>query len=168
MTWGSGPSAGAVVIFSYSAFIAAYPQFGNVGMGQAQEFFNRACALLDNSCTSRLPYAPTATPPVFFRALILNAAVAHFAYLETPDAAGNVRPVGRISQAGEGSVNLSLEYAVPATDSAAFWNQTQFGAYLWIAVLPYRSARYAPGPSQNPYRGIGLGRGGFFVGRGRG
>ncbi len=161
MSMGCVPSMGAVVVFNYAAFLTAYPQFGNVGMGQAQEFFNRACTILDNTPTSRLPYAPNATPPSYFRVLILNAAVAHFAYLETPDASGNIRPVGRISQAAEGSVNLSLEYAIPQTDSAAFWNQTLFGAYLWTATLPFRSARYIPGLAQNPY----YGRGGFYVGR---
>lgn len=172
MSWGL--SSSTPVVFEYAGWVTAYPQFGNVSPGQAQEFFNRICdpggsALINNTPTSPIPYCPTATPPVRTRLFILNAAVAHLAYLETPDASGNVRPVGRISQAAEGSVSLGLEYAAPQTDSQAFWNQSTYGAYVWIALLPFRSAKYIPGPPQNPYGGILGRRGGFYVGgRGRG
>lgn len=150
------------VVFDFASFISYYPMFGSVSTIQAQDFFDRACALIDNMAASRIPYSPNGTPPVYTRALILNAAVAHFCYLFTPDATGNVRPVGRISQASEGTVSASFEYSAPHSDIAAFWNQTAFGSYVWIALLPYRSARYIPGPGAS--RRNGLGRGGFYAG----
>jgi uncharacterized protein DUF4054 len=152
------PGDGSVVVFNYPAWLVAYPAFGNVPIGQAQEFFNRACTLCDNTATSPIPNSA----PTFLRTLMLNAATAHFAYLFTPDAAGNVRPVGRMSAAAEGSVSLSLDYVTPQTATAAFWNQTQYGAYFWAASLPYRSFRYIPG-----IRTV-AGVGGFFPGRRRG
>lgn len=138
MTFGPVPPLG-VVVFDYPAWLQAYPEFGNVLMGQAQQFFNRATLLCDNT-----PASPITN--LFTRRLLLNAATAHFAYLFTPDAAGNIRPVGRLSAATEGSVNLSLEYVTPSSATEAFWNQTQYGAYFWAASPPYRSFRYAPGP----------------------
>lgn len=152
-----GQMAAVPVVFNYANWLRNYPQFGSVNPGQAQEFFNRATTLINNSPLSRIPYAPNASPPVETRLYILNAAVAHFACLETPDATGNVRPVGRISQAAEGSVNLSLEYMMPSSDNQAWWNQTTYGAYVWAATLNYRSARYVPGPQ---------GRGGIAFGFG--
>jgi hypothetical protein len=138
----------------------AYPQFGSVGLQQAQEFFNRACTLISNLPNSPVPYLPMAQPPVYTRKLILNAATAHFAYIFTPDASGNVRPVGRINQATEGSVSAGLDYAAAATDTQAFWNQSPFGAYVWVALLPYRSALYMPGRTPQPGQGLG-----YYAGR---
>lgn len=154
MSFGPVPPA-SVVVFDYASWLAAYPQFGSVGLQQAQEFFNRACLLISNLPNSPVPYQPMAAPPVYTRRLILNGATAHFAYLFTPDASGNVRPVGRISQATEGTVSLGLDYAAAATDSQAFWNQTAFGAFVWIALLPYRGARYQPGSTPQPGQGLG-------------
>ena len=147
-----GPSSG-IVVFDYSQWLIAYPEFGNVPMGKAQEFFNRATLMCDNTTTSPIQ-------DLFTRTLLLNAATAHFAYLFTPQPDGNIRPFGRISQAGEGSVNASLEYVTPASATEAFWNQTAYGAYFWAASLPFRSARYYPG--------IRPGSFGFFPGRSRG
>lgn len=155
----SGLPQGNVVVFNYPAWLVAYPAFGNVSAGQAQEFFNRACTLCDNTPTSPIPNCA----PTFLRTLMLNAATAHFAYLFTPDASGNIRPVGRIGAASEGSVNLSLEYVTPQTATEAFWNQTQYGAYFWAASLPYRSFRYLPGVQAGSGLGyFGGGRRGFF------
>jgi len=150
----------SVVVFDYASWLAAYPQFGSVGLQQAQEFFNLACLLISNLPNSPVPYLPAALPPVFTRKIILNAATAHFAYLFTPDTTGNGRPVGRISQASEGSVSLGLDYAAAQTDTQAFWNQSPFGAFVWVSLLPYRSAFYAPGPAARG--GVG-----FYSGRGR-
>lgn len=152
-----GQMAAVPVVFNYANWLRNYSQFGNVNPGQAQEFFNRATTLIDNSPLSRIPYAPSASPPVETRLYILNAAVAHFAYLFTPDATGNARPVGRISQATEGSVSLGLEYVTPTSATEAFWNQSPYGSYVWVATLNYRSARYVPGPQ---------GRGGIRFGFG--
>ena len=149
-----GPSTG-VVVFNYSQWLVAYPEFGNVQMGQAQEFFNRATQLCDNT-----PLSPISN--LFTRTLLLNAATAPFAYLFTPQPDGNIRPVGRIGSAAQGSVNVSLDYVTPKTATEAFWNQTQYGAYFWAATLTYRSFRYAPSPVAVPASV------GYYPGRTRG
>ena len=157
MSFGSAPPN--IVVFNYPQWLIAYPEFGNVLIGQAQEFFNRACTLCDNTCTSPIPNQP----PTFLRTLLLNAATAHFAYLFTPDADVNVRPVGRVNAATQGSVNVGLEYVTPTTATESFWNQTQYGAYFWAATLPYRSFRYVPGAQPAGFAGyIGAPRRTFF------
>ena len=147
-----GPSTG-VVIFDYSKWLIAYPEFRNVQTGRAQEFFDRSTLMCDNTPCSPIQNLVT-------RTLMLNAATAHFAYLFTPQPDGNIRPVGRISSAGEGSVNGAFEYVTPESATEAFWNQTPYGAYFWVASLPYRSFRYQPGIRSAPF--------GFFPGRSSG
>jgi hypothetical protein len=64
--------------------------------------------------------------------------------------------VGRISSAGEGSVNVATEF--PLNPESAWFNQTKEGAMFWAATARYRMARYYPGPRLNRS---------FFSGRGR-
>jgi hypothetical protein len=44
------------------------------------------------------------------------------------DGQGATNAVGRVSDAKEGSVSVTLEYKAPTTNSEAWWNQTSFGA----------------------------------------
>ncbi len=72
---------------------------------------------------------------------LLNLAVAHICQLfygangQTPSAL-----VGRISDATQGSVSVSVD--MPEVPGAAWYMQTPFGAALWQAMAPYRTARY--------------------------
>lgn len=164
MSVGPLPPTTPPVTFNYTAWLVAYPEFGNVLMGQAQGFFNSACILLDNTPTTPIVDTFNNGSPLYpWQTLtgILNAATAHFAYLFTPDSSGNVRPVGRISQAAEGTVSLALEYVTPSSATEAWWNQTAFGAYVWTATLIYRSFRFSPQPCAPGFPG-------FFPGRSRG
>lgn len=127
--------------FVYANWIAQYPEFGSVAQGQAQSFFNRALQLVPwNRFPPQDPLSLT---------VVMNAATAHFAYLfasisgQAPRASG---AVGRLAQATEGSVSAQFAYADAATDSQAFWNQSEYGAFVWVATLPYRTGFYVPGP----------------------
>lgn len=53
--------------------------------------------------------------------------------------------VGRISSATEGSVSVSTgDY--PASQNAAWYLQTPFGASFWAATAAFRTMRYRPAP----------------------
>ena len=56
--------------------------------------------------------------------------------------------VGRISSASVGSVSVSTENA-GATQSASWYQQTQYGSTYWAMTASFRTMRYVPGPSRN-------------------
>lgn len=144
--------------FDYDAWIAAYPVFAGVTEPQAIEFFNLATAFFNNAgWPGSLPQAPA----------MLNALTAHVAWLFSmrdqngaPSSSGTVPPpsiVGRISNASQGSVSVQAEYdAQGGNPSAAWYNQTPYGAMYWAMTAPYRTAVYVPRvtplPGRYPWR----------------
>lgn len=84
---------------------------------------------------------------------LLDMVVAHLAYMQYGLPGQPPSPiVGRISSASQGSVSVSTEFpGQPA--SAAWWDQTRYGANYWAATLPYRTMRYVPPVSRifNPF-----------------
>lgn len=134
----------AVVVFDQAAFLDRYPEFKATVTAyptSVQNCFNEACIYLNNTDSSRVPDPPRGT--------LLNMLTAHITALgygingQPPS-----RTVGRISSAGEGSVNVSLDNG-PATASSAWYMQTPYGAAYWRASMAFRSARYIP-PSCAP------------------
>ena len=161
----SDPNCG-IVVFNYANWLAEYPEFGQVSPTQAQALFNRVTigGPVDNTASSPMPYDPTATPPEIERLILLNAAVAHMAYLFGPQADGSAPrgAVGRISSATEGSVTGQFEYKIPVGDLEAWWIQSPYGAYYYAATLKYRTATYFPPPFRPILGGFrGLTRFGF-------
>lgn len=79
---------------------------------------------------------------------------AHIAYLRSPRTNGIPTTggaefptplVGRINNATEGSVSVASEMPdQPA--SAAWWNQTPYGAEVWKMLAPFRTMRYLARP----------------------
>lgn len=134
----SSQSPSGVVVFNYAGWLVQYPEFSSVQPQQAQNYFNRATMLCDNTPTSPIQN-------LFQRTIMLNAATAHFTALF---ASLNGQPprqiVGRINNAAEGSVSVGLEYAQPQTDTQAFWNQTEYGAAFWAMSLPFRTGFFVP------------------------
>jgi hypothetical protein len=58
-------------------------------------------------------------------------------------AGANNTPIGRMSSATQGTVNVSFEYKIPEGSALAAWfNTTQYGAMFWVATARFRSARY--------------------------
>jgi hypothetical protein len=95
--------------------------------------------LLDNSATSPVQ-------DVGQRTAILNLITAHICALRQSLGGQPSSPlVGRISEATEGSVSVKAEMNV-APGSAQFWAQSKYGLQAWQMLLPFRSARYYPGP----------------------
>jgi hypothetical protein len=75
---------------------------------------------------------------------------AHIAALNAVELGGRSAEniVGRISSASEGSVSISLDSQTPGT--AAWFQQTKYGAAFWQATTQYRKARIFPGSNRNP------------------
>ena len=130
----------AAVVFDPTAFKARYTEFAAVADATLTACFNEAGLYLSNADNSPVQN-------VTRRALLLNMLTAHIAFIGGKLAAdGMPRPVGRLSQAGEGSVSAAFEYLTPGT--AAWFTQTQYGASFWQATSSLRGFRYLAQPTR--------------------
>lgn len=127
----------AVVVFDPVGFVARYPEFSAVSAPVLGMYFSEATIYLDNTDNSRVSDPGQ-------RAVLLNMLTAHVAALNGSGVNGNGASgmVGRISSAGEGSVNASAEYAAPANGTQAYFYQTPYGAAYWAAIGRYRTMQY--------------------------
>lgn len=127
-----------IVVFDPFAFKVRYPAFNAVSNPALQGCFDDATLYLSNKDTSPVQCLAR-------RAQLLNMLTAHIATLGgLLSPGGSAQPVGRVSQASEGSVSASLDY-VPATPGSGAWfNQTQYGATFWQATSSLRGMRYLP------------------------
>lgn len=131
-----------VAIFNPTLFKARYPQFADVSDGTLGAYFLEAGLYLNNTDCSRVKNLTK-------RLVLLNMLVAHIAILNGAlSADGQALPVGRVSQAAEGSVSATLEYKAPATATEAWFDQTPFGAAFWAATAYLRSMVYSPRPTR--------------------
>jgi len=131
---------GAVVAFNYSAWVARYPEFAAVSPTAAGMYFNEATLYQRNDGTG-----PICDPTI--QLTLLNMLTAHIAALYNNQPSNS--PVGRISNATEGSVTGAFEYSPPATASQAWANQTKYGAQWWAATSAYRTIQYRSPPRRN-------------------
>ena len=129
-----------MAIFTYLLWSQIFPELALwTNAAQAQQYWTEATMLLDNS-----PCSPVKN--IDQRTMLLNLLTAHICALRQPLGGQPSSPlVGRISQATEGSVTVQTEMNF-APGSAQYFNQTKYGAQFWQMTLPFRSARYAPGP----------------------
>jgi hypothetical protein len=132
----------AVVTFSAAAFKARYAEFSEVSDPALEGFFADAGLYLSNSDASPVQ-------DVTRRTSLLWMLTAHLAYLGGAlSADGMPRPVGRVSQASEGSVSASFDDVAATPGSGAWFRQTQYGAAFWQATSSLRGFRYVPCPTQ--------------------
>ena len=130
----------AIVTFDPAAFKARYPEFAAVGGPLLQTCFDEAGLYLSNSDNSPVQNLTR-------RATLLNMLTAHVAYIGgLLSADGMPRPVGRVSQASEGSVSAAFEGPPPG--SAQWFQQSQYGAAFWQATSSLRGMRYIPCPTR--------------------
>lgn len=127
-----------VAVFSYAAWAARYPTLA-VGVDEAlaAELFTEATIYLDNTDASVVPADAVTYQP---RLSLLGMVLAHLVALEAPSREG---VVGRISSASQGSVSVSADMG-PPSGSAAWWQQTTYGANFWQATAAYRTFAYRP------------------------
>ncbi len=129
----------AVVIFDPTAFKERYREFVAVADATLAACFTEATLYLSNADTS-----PVGN--VTRRAVLLNMLTAHVAFIGgILSTDGMPRPVGRLSQAGEGSVSASFEGAPPG--SAQWFQQSQYGAAFWQATTSLRGFQYRAQPT---------------------
>ncbi len=127
------------VVFDPVAFKARYPEFAAVSDATLGACFTEAGLYLSNANNSPVQNMTR-------RAILLNMLTAHVAYLGGKlSADGMPRPVGRLSQAGEGSVSASFEGAPPG--SAQWFQFSQYGASFWQATSSLRGFRYRAQPT---------------------
>ena len=131
---------GAVATFDYGWWIARYPEFvasgtyAGVNQLQAGAYFLEAGLYWLNDGTG-----PVNNPVQ--QSILMNMLTAHIAFLAVgtnkgPSAASQGL-VGRVSSAGQGSVNLSVDYAgTPGSD--AWFNATPYGAAFIKATKGFR------------------------------
>lgn len=130
------------VTFDPAAFVARYPEFAAVDEPLLAECFAEAGFYLSNSDCSPVP-------DLVRRARLLNMLTAHIAYLGGALSADSMpRPVGRVSQAAEGSVSASFEGVAPTPGTGAWFQQTQYGAAFWQATTSLRGFRYFAQPTR--------------------
>ena len=128
-----------IVAFDPVQFKARYPEFAAVSNVLLSFCFTEAGLYLSNTDASPVQNIPR-------RTLLLNMLTAHIAFMGGAlSADGQPRPVGRISQAGEGSVSASFEYGTPGTQ--AWFIQTQYGASFFQATSSLRGFRYFARPT---------------------
>lgn len=129
----------AVVTFNYCAFIARFPEFSSVSQDNVTACFSEAGIFCNNTDSSLVQ-------DITVRALLLNYLTAHLValYFGTNGQAAS-QLVGRVTSAGEGSVNVSVDMGSQPTNSS-WYNQTKYGASYWRLAAPYRSMLYVPGP----------------------
>lgn len=127
------------VVFDPTAFKARYPEFAAVANPALQSCFDEAGFYLSNANNSPVQN-------VTRRAVLLNMLTAHIAFIGGKlSADGMPRPVGRTSNASEGSVSAGFEYLTPGTH--AWFTQSQYGAAFWQATSSLRGFRYRARPT---------------------
>lgn len=146
-----------VVTFDPVAFAAQYPEFATLTQDQLNGYFAQATLFLDNSRQSRVQQIENRAP-------LLGLLTAHLAkLLGGANGAASSQLVGRISSATEGTVTVAADMPNQPM-SAAWFQQTKYGAMYWAATLRWRQARIvlgapcpAPGPNFPPgYGGFGF------------
>jgi hypothetical protein len=132
----------SVVAFDPAAFAAQYPEFSGLAAGATTNSFNLATLYCNNTDSSIVTDIPT-------RTTLLYLLTAHITKLQygtndgTLPAVGPTDVVGRISEAKEGTVEARADMG-PPSGSAAWFNQTRYGAMYWAATVRFRSATYVP------------------------
>ena len=126
----------AVVVFDPFAFKTRYPEFNSVSNHVLTAFFTEAQLYLSNT-----DYSPVSDIPR--RTLLLNMLTAHIGFINgVLEADGKPRPVGRLSEASEGSVSASFESVPPTPGSGAWFQMSQYGAAFWQVTTSLRGFRY--------------------------
>ena len=130
----------AIAAFDYGVWSLRYPELvAATSAPLASALFAEATLQLDNTDASLVS-------DVGQRGVLLNMIVAHLAAISKSGL------VGRIKSAQEGNVQVDTEMG-RFTGTAAYWNQTPYGAAYWAATATYRSAVYVPGyvPNFEPF-----------------
>lgn len=78
----------------------------------------------------------------------VSATVTVFQTTQASSSGGQIRPVGRVNTASEGSVSAGFDYTPAEPGSGAWFNQSQYGAAFWQATANLRGMRYSARPTR--------------------
>ena len=132
----------AVAVFNYAIFAARYPEFAAVSPTRLGALFLEAGMYLSNCDSSPVQ-------SITRRGVLLNMLTAHISFLAGDlSADGQARPVGRVSQASEGTVSATFEMNAPTPGSGPWFAQSTYGAAFWQATTSLRGMRYRPRPTR--------------------
>lgn len=148
----------AVAVFNLVDFLIRYPEFTAVSATKLAAYFSDAGVLYLNNTDCSL------VQNIAKRTLLLYQLTAHQSFIGGDlTADGQPKPVGRVSQAAEGSVSATFEGVPPTPGTGAWFQQSQYGAAFWQATSSLRGFRYIAQPT-NP-NGFPRYDGGFNRGR---
>jgi hypothetical protein len=135
----------AVALFNLATFLGRYPEFTAVNAANPNRLpalFLEAGLYLSNCDSSPVQN-------ITRRGMLLNMLTAHISFLAGDlSADGQARPVGRVSQAAEGSVSASFEGVPPTPGTGEWYQQSQYGAAFWQATAGRRTMHYRPRPTR--------------------
>jgi hypothetical protein len=140
---------GVQVAWNYDNFASRFPEFSQVLPAQMQQFFNEATLYQRNDAGG-----PVDNPVT--QAVLLGLMTAHICALNTqsqgdptPGAAKDANsPVGRISDASQGSVSAAFDFGSSSAEHKVWACQTRYGAAWWAATRQFRTARYFAPPER--------------------
>jgi hypothetical protein len=142
---------GCSYTFDYGLWVARYPEFSSVSADMAGMLFEQACLYWRNDGTS--PNRDDTGNKS--QKIILNCVTAHIAALyqnaqgsNNPGSAQDPNsPVGRISQAAVGSVNVTTDLGMTPSSSEvkAYFTQTKYGLDFLAMTRAYKLFRYSIG-----------------------
>lgn len=138
----------AIAVFNSSTFLLRYPEFNTLPEPLLQSYFDEAGVYLNNTDCSLVTNVTT-------RGVYLNMLTAHIAALyggTNGNAPSGI--VGRINSATEGSVSVGADMS-GQPGSAAWYQQTPYGAAYWQVTAQYRTARPVLGISYPPTYAFG-------------
>lgn len=128
----------AVAVFNPTLFKARYPEFAAVSNDILAALFVEAGLYLSNTDCSPVQN-------IVRRGVLLNMLTAHIGFIGgLLSADGQARPVGRVSQAGEGTVSASFEMNAPTPGTGPWFAQSAYGSAFWAATTSLRGMRYVP------------------------
>jgi hypothetical protein len=123
----------AQVVFVYTDWVAAYPEFSGVSGGAAELYFSDATLFLSNADNSIVQ-------DIGQRTSLLYMLTAHIAYLRQQAAKGNAGIANPITDAQQGSVKVSA--AAPEPGTPAWYQLSTYGQTFWRATVRFRSGFY--------------------------
>lgn len=129
-------------LFCLEEFRAQYPKFDCLPDDQVLA----AKVVAEELTPSYIPFDPK--NKIYQRKSALYLALCHVLILSTwPD-----QQTGRVTSAGEGSVNTSFDLIKPTSVTAQWWYQTQCGQLYWTLTAGYRRGGRMYGVSNyHPY-----------------
>ena len=128
---------GAIATFNFNLWQARYPEFITVSEPLANLYFAEAGLYLNNAGAGPVDDAS-------IQLLLLNMITAHIAKLNAKvNGVSSPDVVGRVTNAGEGSVSVTVEVDL-APGSAQWFAQTKYGFAFWQASARFRTANYLP------------------------